>query len=256
MSDIQYDQFLSRIYEDAPYFGQPRARSLDTFNGFYFKRLGEPPRRVLELGSATGMLTVPLARRGFEVDSVDISAAMHEILAEKLRAEEPSVAQRVRQIVGDAITYSGEERYETIVMPEGVVISIPDREAQLALLDNCYRNLASGGRLYADFVQPRWKLIYEQTLQEHTRFVSRTGEQYLLSLTFRNNRHTQVEDWRLVFTHENGARKSERIEVNVQFRFLSHSEVTLMLERAGFKVVDIDVNHAGGRGFAVIAEKN
>ncbi|NVJ12937.1 bifunctional 2-polyprenyl-6-hydroxyphenol methylase/3-demethylubiquinol 3-O-methyltransferase UbiG [Myxococcus sp. AM010] len=252
MSDVQYDQFLSRIYDDAPYFGQARSREPELFNGFYFKHLRDKTRRVLEFGSGTGMLTVPLARAGFLVDSVDISSSMQEVLAGKLRAEDSSVAKRVRQFTADALSYLGEEPYDSIVMPEGLVIALPDRALQIALFESCHRNLRKGGRIYADFVQPRYKVVYEQKLQEHTRFRTRDGDEYLLSVTFRNDRHSQVEEWDAVFARKGAP---ERIAVTVSFRFLFHSELQFMLERCGFKVIEIDVNHAGGLGFAVIAEK-
>ncbi|MCE9575987.1 MAG: class I SAM-dependent methyltransferase [Deltaproteobacteria bacterium] len=253
MSDVQYDDFLSRIYDEAPYFGRERARELEQYNAFYFAHLHDKSRRILEIGSGTGMLTVPLARAGFLVDSVDISSAMHEVLAEKLSAEDESVARRVRRILADATTHVGEEPYDTIAMPEGVVIALPSRELQIALFESCHRNLRVGGRLYADFAQPRWKVVYEQTLQEHTRFRMHSGDEYLLSVTFRNDRHTQIEEWDVVFAKQGVP--PEPIEVKVSFRFLSYSELQFMLERCGFKVIAIDVNHSHGRGFAVIAEK-
>ena len=255
MSDVQYDEFLSNIYDDAPYFGQARSREPELFNGFYFEHLRDKTRRILEIGSGTGMLTVPMARAGFLVDSVDISPSMHKVLARKLRAEDASVANRVRQITADALTYSGEEPYDSIVMPEGLVIALPDRELQIRLFESCHRNLRKGGRIYADFVQPRYKVVYEQKLQEHTRFRTRDGDVYLLSVTFRNDRHSQVEEWDAVFSKKGATVASERIAVTVSFRFLYYSELQFMLERCGFKVINIDVNHAHGLGFAMIAEK-
>lgn len=255
MTEVQYDKFLSRVYDDAPYFGQNRSREPDLFNGFYFEHLRDKTRRILELGSATGMLTVPMARAGFLMDSVDISPAMHEILADRLRAEDPSVASRVRQILADATTYMADEPYDSIVMPEGIVLSLGTRVLQLALLENCHRNLRTGGRIYTDFAQPRYKLLYEKVLREHTRFRTRDGDQYLLSVTFRYDSHSQIETWDAVFARQGTEAGPEQIDVAVSFRNLFHSEIQFMLERCGFKVIDIDVNHARGLGFAVIAEK-
>jgi SAM-dependent methyltransferase len=255
MSDVQYEDFLSRIYDDAPYFGQARTREPELFNGFYFEHLRGRSSRVLEFGSATGMLTLPLAQAGFTVDAVDISPSMHAVLADKLRAEDAAVSGRVRQILADATTFLGDEPYDSIVMPEGIVIAIPDREMQIALFANCYRNLRRGGRVYSDFCQPRMKVVYHKTLQEHTRFRTQSGEEYLLSMKFCHDNYSQVEVQEAVFTRKGHATPSDPIALTVSFRYLYHSEIQFMLERCGFKLIDIDVNHARGQGFAVIAEK-
>jgi SAM-dependent methyltransferase len=253
MDEIYYDRFLSNIYDDAPYFGQARSREPDLFNRFYFDHLTDRTPRVLEFGSGTGGLTIALARAGFMMDSVDISPYMHEVLVGRLRHEDASVSSRVRQIVADATTYKGAEPYESIVMPEGILIAIPDREVQLALLDSCHRNLRKGGRILTDFFQPRYKVILEKTVREYTRFRTRGGDDYLLSVTFRNDEHSQIQDWEAVFTRNSPAGPAETIPVNVKFRYLFYSEIQLMLERCGFKVIDIVVGYAGGRGFSVVA---
>src|SRR4051794_28337956 len=96
---VQYDKFLAEIYDETPYFGQGRSRELEKFNAFYFEYLKSTERPVLELGSGTGMLSVPLARAGFCLDCVDISPHMQDVLSAKLRAEREDVAQNVNQIV-------------------------------------------------------------------------------------------------------------------------------------------------------------
>jgi hypothetical protein len=161
----------------------------------------------------------------------------------------------VRQILADATTYRGDEPYDSIVMPEGVLLALGTRELQLALLDNCHRNLGPGGRIYADLAQPRYKLLHDQTLEEHTRFRTRSGDDYLLSVTFRYDRYSQIETWNAVFARQRPPAAAPPIDVTLSFRTLFHSEIELMLERCGFRLIDIDVNLARGLGFAVIAEK-
>lgn len=255
MDDVYYERYLSQIYDDTPYFGQARSREPDKFNGFYFENLKNRSRRVLEFGPGTGMLTVPLAKAGYKLDSVDISPDMHDVLSAKLSREDPSVAANVNQILGDATVYQGPEPYESIVMPEGILIAIPDRDLQFALLENCHRNLQPGGRLYTDFFQPRYKIIHQKVVEEHTRFTTRSGDDYLLSMTFDNDEYTQIQKWHCVFTRQSGPAKGERTEVDVTFRYLFVSEIDLMLRLAGFKVIQIDIEFADRRGFAVIAEK-
>jgi hypothetical protein len=140
-------------------------------------------------------------------------------------------------------------------MPEGVIIAIPDVDLQMALLENCYRNLKRGGRIYTDFFQPNYKAIYHKELKEYSRFRTKAGEVYLLEIIFTNDEYTQVQNWDVTYTRIIGGEKADVISMNVKFRYIFYSEIQLMLQKCGFKVIDIDVNYADRRGFAVIAEK-
>lgn len=255
MDDIYYEEFLSRIYDDSPYFGQGRSKEPEVFNGFYFEHLKDKQKRILEFGSGTGMLTVPLARKGFKLDSVDISPYMHQVLAEKLEKEDRKVVENVNQIVADAITYQADELYDSIVMPEGILIAIPDAKLQMDLLRSCNRNLKTGGRIYTDFFQPRYHVIYHQEISEFSRFRTQNGELYLFNINYTSDQYTQVQNWNVIYTRMENEKEVETIELNVKFRYLFYSEIKLMLTLCGFKVIEIDVNYAGGRGFSVIAEK-
>ncbi|WP_113700941.1 class I SAM-dependent methyltransferase [Nonomuraea lactucae] len=250
-----YEDFLSGVYDSSPYFGQGRMRELDRFNAFYFERLREPGAPILEFGSATGMLTIPLARAGHTLDSVDNSSSMHKVLAGKLAQESEQVAGRVNQIFADALTYQGPGPYDTIVMPEGILIAIPDADAQLALLRSCHRNLAAGGVLLTDFFQPRYDVIAQGGLTEYSRFRTPSGETYLMEISFSNDSHSQVQEWRVTYSRVEDGEIVETTGVVVKFRYLFCSEVRLMLAACGFRDVEIDVDYAGGRGFAVAARK-
>lgn len=255
MDEIYYEKFLSEIYDSSPYFGQARTREPEKFNKFYFKHLTDRSSPILEFGHGTGMLTIPMARAGFKLDSVDISPYMHKILAEKLQQESSEISTNVNQIVADALTYNGPELYNSIVMPEGILIAIPNRDLQFSLLESCYRNLKKGGRILTDFFQPRYKIIHHKKVEEHTRFRTPSGEDYLLSVCFYNDEHSQIQEWDCVFTKQSGLKPFQKTKVNVKFRYLFYSEIELMLRQIGFNVIDIDCSYADGRGFSVIAEK-
>lgn len=255
MSKIYYEEFLSRIYDDSPFFGQGRTRELDKFNAFYFENLKHEEERILEFGSNTGVLSIPLARAGYKLDCVDISPYMYQVLSEKLKKESKYVAENINQILADAIEYQGSHLYNSILLPESLLVAIPDATLQMDLLKSCYRNLKPGGRIYMDFFQPIYKIIYHKTLCEHSRFRTANGEVYIVTVNFTNNEYTQIQDWNVIYTKTENGDKTDVTEVNVKFRYVFYSEIQLMLQQAGFKVIDIDVNYADGRGFAVIAEK-
>ena len=80
-------------------------REPERFNAPYFRHLMDRTGRILEFGSGTGMLTVPLARAGYWIDSVDISPFMQDVLARKLARRVPTSSLRVNQVTADATSY-------------------------------------------------------------------------------------------------------------------------------------------------------
>ena len=253
--EVAYDKFIADIYDSSPYFGQGKARELEKFNAPYFRYLASRRGRILEFGSGTGMLTIPLARAGYELDSVDISPYMHDVLTRKLENEEPRVMRNIKQIVADATTYIGSELYHSIVMPEGILIALPSADLQMSLLQSCHRNLASDGRIHIDFFQPLYKVIYHETLTEYSRFRTPLRETYLMSIEFINDKYSQVQHWKVTYTKVEDGVKRDSVVVDLDFRYVFYSEIKLMLQITGFRVIELDVGYADGRGFFLVAEK-
>lgn len=62
------------------------------------RHMGPPPQRVVDVGGGAGNQSVPLAQEGHEVTIVDPSKAMLERAAQRLEAEDPATASRVRLV--------------------------------------------------------------------------------------------------------------------------------------------------------------
>lgn len=56
-----------------------------------FEKLGIKPELVLDLGCGTGNITLPMARRGYDMMGVDLSEEMLNIATEKAKAEEKEI---------------------------------------------------------------------------------------------------------------------------------------------------------------------
>lgn len=252
---IAYERFIADIYDHSPFFGQGKTRELDKFNAPYFRHLAGRPGPLLEFGTGTGNLSIPLARAGYRFDSVDISPYMQAVARLKLSNEDERVVRNVNLIVADATTYESPEPCNSIVMPEGILIAIADAEVQMALLRSCHRNLKARGRIFTDFFQPYYKAIDQGTLTEHTRFRTPDGKLYLMTMEITTDRYTQVQQWKATYTLVENGEQREPVEVILQFRYVFCSEVRWMLQAAGFCAIDIDVDFADARGFFVVAEK-
>lgn len=190
--EIVYDKFIAEIYDYSPCFGQARALEPDKFNGFYYKEITDKNDKILEFGSGTGPLTIPFAKKGFKMDSVDIFPHMHNVIREKLKNEDDNTRKNINLIETDALKFQGKHLYDKIVMPEGIIISLADQKMQMALLESCNKNLRIGGRIYFDCFQPYYDIINGKTKTHFTRFTDKNKDKYILKTTYVNDEYTQI----------------------------------------------------------------
>lgn len=104
--------------------------------------------RVLDLGTGTGRLAIPLAQAGLDVVGVDISDA---ILARFLEKED---SEKVRVVRGDIRDISIEETFEVVLLGFSTLAGLATPEDQQKVLDNARRHLTYGGRLVLDLFVP------------------------------------------------------------------------------------------------------
>ena len=106
---------------------------------------------VLEVGAATGKYSLELARRGYSVTALDLSAALLEE-AEKQIAEE-GLETRVRFLIGDARDLSevAEKDFDAVLMM-GPLYHLVEEEDRRAALGQAFHLLRSGGLIVSSFL--------------------------------------------------------------------------------------------------------
>ena len=98
--------------------------------------LPAPPATVVDAGGGTGQLAVALARRGYRVTVVDVSAAMLATCAQRAADEGGGVAERVTGVQGDAADLPGllGEGGQDAAVCHDLLTRVDDRAALLASL--------------------------------------------------------------------------------------------------------------------------
>ena len=114
-------------------------------------RLGSP---VLDLGCATGRVTLPLARDGAEVWALDRSPAMLAELERLLRAEPPEVRARVRTVRGDLAGFRLDRAFRLVLIAMNTLQALTEPADRLACLTAAREHLAPGGELIFDVALP------------------------------------------------------------------------------------------------------
>jgi SAM-dependent methyltransferase len=125
--------------------------SSDTGVAFYQALAQETGGPVLEIACGTGRVTIPIARQGLAVTGVDIVPGMIE------RARAKSAGLDATWVVGDARTFSLDERFRLIFLTGNAFQTFLTRADQEALLGRVRAHLAPRGTLAFETRNPRWR---------------------------------------------------------------------------------------------------
>jgi S-adenosylmethionine-dependent methyltransferase len=106
---------------------------------------------ILEVGAATGRYTVGLARRGYQVTAVDLSAALLERCRQNLI--EAGVADCVRLVVADARDLGAvtERHFDAVLLMGPLYHLVASADRKLALQEGADR-LRVGGVIFSAFL--------------------------------------------------------------------------------------------------------
>ena len=106
---------------------------------------------ILEVGAATGRYTLELAKRGYTLTAVDLSAALIEEC--RINLVEKGLASRVRLVVADARDLSEvtEKRFDAVLLMGPLYHLIVEADRKLALKE-AFDRLRAGGILFSAFI--------------------------------------------------------------------------------------------------------
>lgn len=178
-------------YEDAALYDyEYRRRRADVW--FYrelTERLVQRPGPILELGCGSGRVAIPLARAGFEVIGLDISASMLARARDRLSRQSRAVRERVSLIRGDARTFALDRQFPLIIMAFNSFEHLYTRVEVEACLSRVREHLVPGGYFVFDVDNPdlawlsrradkRWSRTKGTHPETGRRFVYTTNHEY------------------------------------------------------------------------------
>ena len=123
-------------YDRSPGHNPTSALELAAWSAVLRRLLPPPPAKVLDVGAGTGFLSILLARQGYEVSALDLSAGMLGRLAEKAR----DAGLQVKTVHADAGDPPG--GFDAVVQRH-LLWTLPDPQAALEAWHRC----AIDGRL-------------------------------------------------------------------------------------------------------------
>jgi SAM-dependent methyltransferase len=220
---IHYDRFLARHYLWMAGGFERNAAANRQFFSSHQIRPG-PGGIAIDLGAGCGFQSIPLEEAGFRVTAVDFC----EPLLDELRLLAPATG--IVTITGDIMDFPlwAGRRPELITCMGDTLTHMPDRDAVMSLLRQCYGELVPGGRLIVSLrdysAGPEGSVAVVPVSRDRERI-------FLCRLEYLRD-HVRVTD--IVFSHQSG--KWERFTGDYTKLRLTPDLIRVMIERAGFRI--------------------
>jgi len=197
-------------------------------------RCGSP---ILELGSGTGRLLLPLARQGYRLTGVELSPAMLARARRRLLAED--LGGRVTLVEQDMRTLALDERYNLAFCVLNSFMHLLTLDDQLAALDRTLQHLNPGGLLLLDLFNPDLSRLLEppgQLTLEKVMTDPESGHRLLKYHARRLDRGQQIMHVTYVIDDVDDQGHVHRTLFPFSLRYLFRAELELLLRHAGFQV--------------------
>jgi len=200
-----------------------------------------PDQPVLELGSGSGRVMIPLVEAGHRVVGVDESGEMLRIALAHLHDRPHIPAQRYSLVQADARTIALDEQFSLTFIALNTFLHNATREDQLATLRAARRHLAPGGALVVD-LPPNDELAFQpddgQFQFEATMIDPRTGGEIHKHVASRVFWATQEQELTYRITHSINGKAShggpDEQFVSFRLRHVFKHEMELLLLHTGF----------------------
>ena len=114
--------------------------------------------QVLELCCGAGRLLTHLARSGYEMVGLDLSAEMLEICREEASRSGRTVDQRIRLVQADMCTFDLKQAFDFIILEDDGFVYLLTLEDQLSCLSRVRDHLIDGGYFFLSFTTPEREL--------------------------------------------------------------------------------------------------
>lgn len=229
---------MAELYDLVP--GYAKRADID----FYPHCCVEAKGPIIELGCGTGRILLPAAEAGCRITGLDISKHMLAQCRQKLQRKSREIQSRVQLIQSDMTNFDMADSFHLSIIPFRAFQHLIMVDDQLACLRRINRHLSAKGRLILDVFQVDLKRINNPRATEECEDVP----EYELPDGRRLRRAgriakfhpaDQVNDVELIYYLTNTDGTTERIVQAFPFRYFFRYEMEHLLDRCGFKVVDL-----------------
>ncbi len=197
-------------------------------------RCGSP---ILELACGTGRVLLPLARKGYQVVGVDVSAAMLEVARRKVAAE--GLEERVTLVQQDMRELDLDGHFNLAFVAVNSFMHLLTTDDQLAALGRVRQHLNPDGLLLLDLFNPDLGRLLDfrgQVALEKVMTDPDTGRRLMRFRTEKVDLGQQTIHVTFIVDEVDGKGGVQRTLFPFSVRYLFRYELELLLRQAGFEI--------------------
>lgn len=210
---------------------------------FFLKEIKGKGRKILELGSGTGRIALPIAGRGHTVYAVDNAGDMQAILKRKLKG---ALAKRVIPVKASLVDARIDQKFDYAIMGLNTIFGLAEEEDRLAAFRNIAAHLKPGGYFYVDTMLPsRGLLVNRPGMYSLYTLEDKKGNSCINVSFCRYNVKTQVSVLNLLnIVVDKKGRAKFYITPSKEY-IPGLGELQVLLRSSGFKVAKIYSDYKG-----------
>lgn len=227
----KYSAYYDLLYSDKDY------RREVEFVSALLEQHGGTCRRICEMGSGTGLHAELLARNGYTVDGIELSAEMLDVARARIDKLPPGIGKRLNFMQGDARTFKAGPVFDAALALFHVVSYQTTNADLIAMFCNISEQLRPGGIFIFDYwygpaVLTERPSVRIKRMETDEYSVTRLAEPNLDVVT------SQVEVNYDIFVRHKQSDATEQFRETHPMRYLFTSEIDLLARMSGMKVVD------------------
>lgn len=209
---------------------------------FYRERAKKSGGHVLELACGTGRITIPLAEAGINIQGLDYSESMLEVLEEKVRKQPQIIRSYLRFVHGDMRDFALPDTFKLIFIAFRSFQSLKTDEEAQKCLACVHKHMEDDGEFMINVFKPLkemgdWWVNHQEQLDFQSTL--ETGEK----VTRHSIRRAIDTERRLLYTdyiyriyHHDGS--VEALKDRIRLRYFYGDDLRGLLQNAGFKIAE------------------
>ena len=208
---------------------------------FYLEEAVSSGGPVLELGSGTGRISIPVAQCGIEIVGLESSTEMLKVAEAKSAALE--AGSRPTWVHGDMRDFSLGRKFALIIVPFRGFLSLVSVEEQRSCLSCVRDHLEPGGRLVFDIFVPDLDMLTDDgsTAFHHMDVLQpESGHNLVIWHQNRFDNHSQINNARSIIEEvDRDGEVIRKLYRDFQIRYIHRFEAQHLLELSGFRVEEM-----------------
>ena len=185
---------------------------------------------ILDVGCGTGIVTVPLAKLGFETVGVDLSEPM--LAQARKKAELPNL----EFVLADALEFTLTKTFSLTIMTGNAFQGFLGKAALTRLLENIHAHLEPGGLFVFDTRLPEGYELEPTDFELWQAYIDHKGQNVrYFGRKAAFNPKTNVLSYEMKRVYPDGEERGSSIALS----FTPYQELHDLLEENGFEILDV-----------------